>query len=79
MGWETRRSDPYTEAGVRRIKCVRCQIRKARFQWQICADGNNYRPLCGECDVALNREVLHFMRHPLADYFADKYKKEKLG
>ena len=30
-------------------------------QWQICADGNIYRPICKECDIALNALVLEFM------------------
>jgi len=31
-------------------------------QWQICADGNQYRGICLQCDIALNRLVLRFMR-----------------
>lgn len=79
MRWETRRPEPYTEIGVRRLKCIRCEIRMARFQWQICSDGNNHRPICGECDVALNRMVLEFMRHPRANDLAERYEREKLG
>jgi hypothetical protein len=51
------RRTPYTERGIRRLKCTRCGARAAT-QWQICGDGNQYRPLCIKCDVALNRLVM---------------------
>lgn len=54
------RRKPYTARGIRRVPCFRCG-KPARFQWQICADGNLYRPICWACDVALNRVVLEFM------------------
>lgn len=54
------RKEPYTEIGIRRLKCYRCG-KCARYQWQICADGNVYRPICVECDLELNRTVLEFM------------------
>ena len=54
------RKAPYTEIGIRRKKCFRCG-HQAKFQWQICADGNQYRPICEECDIALNETVLKFM------------------
>lgn len=76
MGWLTKRPDPYTEIGVRRLACIRCGDR-AVFQWSICADGNNHRPLCVACDVALNRLVLRWMRHPEADVLADRYEASK--
>jgi hypothetical protein len=66
------RKEPYTEAGVRRLPCVRCGA-ASRFQWNACADGNVWRPLCGACDVALNRLVLGFMKDPDADTKADAY------
>lgn len=52
---------PYTERGVRRLRCFRCQRPKPELQWQICADGNQFRPICRPCDVALNEMVLTFM------------------
>lgn len=54
------RKEPYTEKGILRLKCFRCK-NKAVHQWQICADGNVYRPLCLKCDIALNRMVLKWM------------------
>lgn len=60
------RRKPYTERGVRRLKCFRCG-NKAQRQWQICADGSQYRPVCLVCDIDLNRTVLKFMRDPEAD------------
>lgn len=75
--WKQRRKEPYTEAGIRRLKCIRCGA-QAGFQWQICADGNNHRPLCAACDVALNRMVLRWMRHPEAKRLADLYAAAKM-
>lgn len=72
MSWLIRRSKPYTAAGINRCACIRCGA-QATYQWQICADGNNYRPLCVACDVALNRAVLKFMRHPDAKTVGDEY------
>lgn len=54
------RRRPYTEIGVRRLRCVRCDA-QAVHQWNACADGNLWRPLCWPCDVALNRLVLEWM------------------
>lgn len=59
------RKRPYTVLGMLRVRCVRCGER-AVHQWQVCADGNNWRALCLQCDVALNRTVLEFMKHPKA-------------
>lgn len=57
------RSKPYTEVGIRRLPCCRCG-EPAEFQWQVCADGSLYRPICKECDIELNNIVLMFMRDP---------------
>lgn len=57
------RRRPYTDAGIRRLPCVRCK-RPAAFQWSVCADGNLQRPLCADCDVALNRLVLEWAGDP---------------
>ena len=72
--WNTKRKKPYTEIGVRRLKCIRCG-KKAEYQWQICSDGNNFRPLCLECDILLNQTVLVFMGHPKAAELACEYAK----
>jgi hypothetical protein len=76
--WERRRAQPFTERGVRRLSCIRC-AEPAEFQWQICSDGNNYRPLCASCDVDLNRLVLEWMGHPQADDLACRYAEQKLA
>lgn len=70
------RREPYTEAGIRRLPCYRCGQR-AQFQWSICADGNLQRPLCLDCDVALNRLVLAWAGDPEAEAKADRYEAEK--
>lgn len=56
------RKDPYTEIGIRRLRCVRCGS-AASSQWNACADGV-HRPICDECDVLLNLLALQFMRDP---------------
>lgn len=61
--WLTKRKKPYTERGIRRLKCFRC-CAPAVHQWSICADGNNFRPVCLDCDIGLNLAALQFMRHP---------------
>jgi hypothetical protein len=66
------RRKPYTAIGIRRLKCFRCGAR-AEFQWQVCADGNQYRPLCRDCDVGLNALVLRWMRHPEAERLTAAY------
>jgi hypothetical protein len=74
--WSITRRAPYTESGIKRLKCIRCGGR-AQFQWQICSDGNNHRPLCGQCDVLLNRLVLQWMGHPAADELVERYAASK--
>jgi len=54
------RRKPYTEIGIRRMKCVRCG-EPAVHQWSACADGNLWRPICRDCDILLNRIALMFM------------------
>ncbi len=53
------RTKPYTEIGIRRMRCVRCG-EPAHAQWNACADGS-YRPICKDCDIKLNKIVLKFM------------------
>lgn len=55
------RLQPYAAAGIRRVPCARCG-EPSQQQWQICADGNQYRGICNACDVALNDLVLRFVR-----------------
>lgn len=72
MSWSTERKEPYTERGIARMKCIRCQS-PAFATWQICADRNRFRPLCRACDVALNRLVLEWAGHPDADGLMREY------
>lgn len=71
--WTTRRRKPYTAAGIQRLRCIRCDEQQAVHQWQICADGNNYRPVCADCDVMLNHLVLRFMNHPKPSALMERY------
>lgn len=57
------RARPYTRIGIRRLPCIRCG-RPANTQWQICADGRLFRPVCDPCDIALNRLVLVWAGDP---------------
>lgn len=63
---------------MQRMRCVRCG-EKAVHQWQVCADGNNWRALCLDCDVELNRTVLEFMKHPQAEKLMHDYEHKTLG
>lgn len=71
------RKRPYTQIGIRRVKCFRCS-RPAEYQWQVCADGRQYRPLCPRCDVALNALVLRWMRDPEAAEKIARYRAQTL-
>jgi len=57
------RLKPYTKIGIKRKKCFRCG-KQAVFQWQISTDGNQYRPICLECDIELNAMVLQWAGVP---------------
>ncbi len=74
--WRTRRKQPYTAEGIKRLRCIRC-AQPARFQWQVCADGNNFRPLCLACDVALNLMVLKWAGDPDASRKVAAYQQAK--
>lgn len=67
MTWLSRpRHEPYTDVGIRRCKCVRCGAPSVH-QWNVCADGNAYRALCLDCDIALNLLVLKWANDPNAE------------
>ena len=73
MTWPpSHRKTPYTIKGLSRLKCVRCGA-QATAQWQICSDGNTYRPLCRSCDIDLNKLVLEWIGHPDAEELLAKY------
>lgn len=75
--WPTSsRREPYTAIGIRRLRCVRCGG-QAVHQWQVCADGNNRRPLCLDCDIALNKLVLEWARDPRAHEKVARYEAEQ--
>ena len=59
---EVIRRRPYTAAGIRRVKCVRCGEARADQQWNICALPGRFHAICVACDIALNQAVLEFMR-----------------
>ena len=63
MSWAKGRVTPYACATIGRQRCVRCG-ESAAYQWQVCADNNRYRPLCRDCDIALNTMVLEWARDP---------------
>jgi hypothetical protein len=73
--WDTKRREPYTAAGIARVGCIRCGAR-AVYQWSICADGNNHRPICQPCDIALNRMVLEWFEHPETDRLMLAYERK---
>ncbi len=64
---------PYTDRGVARLPCARCGA-KSRFQWNACADGNLWRPLCLECDIAINLLVLTWIGDPDAESKVASYR-----
>ena len=70
------RKAPYTAIGITRLRCIRCGER-ARYQWNVCADGNVWRPICDKCDIALNRMVLRFFKFPNWQPLITKYKKRR--
>lgn len=61
--WSVKRSKPYTATGIKRQSCAKCG-EPAEHQWNICADGGLFRPLCKTCDVKLNAMVLAWVGHP---------------
>jgi hypothetical protein len=71
--WKRRRIEPYSAVGIQRMACIRCGA-KALHQWQVCADDRLFRPLCIDCDVALNALVLRWMGDPNADAKMRRYR-----
>lgn len=69
------RKKPYTQIGMLRLKCFRCGA-PAVHQWQVCSDGNVYRPLCLACDIGLNDAALRYMRHPRRRQLIAAYRKK---
>lgn len=69
-----RRYEPYTAKGIKRVPCPRCGAPSSQ-QWTICATFHAYHPICLECDIAINRMVLEFMRFPDVDKTIAAYRK----
>lgn len=63
---------PYTRIGIKRLKCFRCGA-QAVHQWNICSDGGQYRPMCLECDIELNRFVLKWAGFPDHEALGNAY------
>jgi hypothetical protein len=78
FAWARKRRKPYTEAGIKRLGCARCG-KQSQYRWQICSDGNNYRPICLDCDIELNRAVLEFFGHPERERLITEHEKSKGG
>jgi hypothetical protein len=68
------RRRPYTEIGIRRVPCVRCGAPSVH-QWNACALGGQYFGVCTDCDIALNKLVLEFMRMPDAYRLLSEYER----
>ena len=68
------RTTPYSYRGLGRVPCKRCGG-KSEFQWNICALGVSYYGICKECDIALNKLVLEFMRVPDWEKHAAEYER----
>ncbi len=66
------RTKPYTERGIRRIPCPRCG-KPSVHQWQICATGRIFMPMCAKCDVELNEYILTFFNYPNREALMDTY------
>ena len=68
------RTSPYTKIGIRRMQCSRVGCtNRAEAQWQACADGGKYKPICNDCDISLNKLVLIFMGYPDVEEKMKKY------
>lgn len=70
----TGRKKPYTRLGIVRMKCQRCGD-KAVFQWNCCANGNRWLPVCEACDIALNKMAMEFFRLPNRKQLLRRYEK----
>jgi NAD-dependent SIR2 family protein deacetylase len=67
---------PYSAAGIKRVRCFRCGD-QAAYQWQACANGSRFLPVCAECDIAINALVLEWMDHPHREQLLEQYAIEK--
>lgn len=72
------RKHRYSAIGIARRKCASCG-KPARYQWNCCANGNRWVPVCGKCDVEMNEMFLRFVRHPFRGALMARYRKQVLG
>lgn len=72
------RKKPYSAIGIRRMKCASC-TQRAEYQWNCCANGNYWVPLCARCDVMMNDLMMRFVNHPHHGKLMKRYRKLKLG
>ena len=68
------RREAYTARGISRVPCARCG-KPSVHQWNACANDNRFVGICTECDIALNRMVLRFMRFPNWRSLIERYAK----
>jgi hypothetical protein len=78
MSWKTKRTKPYLAETIHRQPCIRCG-KPSVFQWQICSDTRYYRPICIECDMALNAMLLVWFNHPDPKGAMEAYKRKLLN
>lgn len=67
------RRKPYTEIGIRRLACARCGAKPAVHQWNCCALGNLWIPLCLNCDIDLNRLTMIWLNVRDREVLLDAY------
>lgn len=71
------RREPYTAIGIKRIPCSRCGSKPSHASWNICADkvGGKvqYRALCVECDIGMNRLAMAFVFGDTRDADVERY------
>lgn len=60
------------------MPCTRCG-KPSQFQWNACANGNWWLPVCEDCDIALNRLALEFMNVPHVEILMEEYEKNVRG
>ena len=74
------RRKPYTQIGIRRLKCCvsGCENR-GEFQWQCCATGNLWMPLCVEHDIGMNQMALEYIGHPRTEALVEEYRAKITG
>jgi hypothetical protein len=70
------RKKPYTQIGICRVPCSRCG-NPSYASWGSCANGNYYVAMCLDCDIAINRLVLKYMRIPNYKQLMKEYIKSK--